>query len=240
MPRSILLAALLFGSITTNLAGQQLHLTPTKCPSGITGIAGCPVDGCGGVSDALLNDAKNRTDSPTSEPSNLKVPDMVAIEEPEDWLTGQDRGDLSANEGRPVQLMGYLSIVKTETSGETCNCELHKQVDTDLHLAIVEHKNDAEEDSVTAEITPRIRLASHPSWANANVVKLKGKFVRVTGWLMLDTAHLPHTKKVNADDHAGSPVTRATNWEVHPVTKLEVCTSTAKSCMKGTGWRVVN
>ena len=50
------------------VAGQQLHLTPLTCSPSITSIGSCPDDGCGGLSDALLNDAKNRTDSPSSVP----------------------------------------------------------------------------------------------------------------------------------------------------------------------------
>ena len=226
--------------LTTTLAAQQLHLTPKQCPPGMKDISDCPVGGCGGVSDSLLDVAKNRIDAPAGEPPILQVHDMADMDEPEDWLTGQERDSLSANEGKPVRLIGYLKILKTETSGETCNCELHKQLYTDLHLAITEHKADLESDSITAEITPRVRAASHPNWTAQNIRPLQGKFVRVTGWLMLDTAHLHHSKKVDPDDHGGSSLSRATNWEVHPVSALEVCTSTVKNCKKGTGWKLVD
>jgi hypothetical protein len=227
-------------ALATGAMGQSLHLTPKQCPAGVKAISSCPNTGCGGVSDSLLDVAKNRTDAPPADPPVLQVHDIVAIEEPEDWLTGQERDSLSENEGRPVRLMGYLKIVKTETSGETCNCELHKQVDTDLHLAITEHKADVEGASVTAEITPRVRAATHPEWMAKKIVPLQGKFIRVTGWLMLDTAHLPHSKKVDPQDHGGSSLNRATNWEVHPVLAMEVCTSTVKSCKQGTGWKAVD
>ena len=48
--------------------------------------------------------------------------------------------------------------------------------------------------------------------------------MRVTGWLMLDTQHIER------------PITRSTNWEVHPVTEFEVCTSTVARCRAGEGW----
>jgi hypothetical protein len=58
---------------------------------------------------------------------------------------------------------------------------------------------------------------------------------------MLDTAHVHHSHKANNDpgDHAGSPLHRATSWEVHPVTKFEVCNSTVAKCKAGTGWKDV-
>jgi len=106
---------------------------------------------------------------------------------------------------------------------------------------MVDHRNDLEADSVTAEITPRVRKQSHATWNATKIGGFTGKFVRITGWLMLDTAHVHHSHKANNDpaDHAGTPLNRATNWEVHPVTKLEVCTSTVKKCKAGTGWKDV-
>lgn len=114
--------------------------------------------------------------------------------------------------------MAFLKIVKTETSGETCNCNLHSLANTDLHLVMVDHKADLESDSVTAEITPRVRKLLHPTWTAHKIGGFQGKFVRLTGWLMLDTTHVRHSQKVNDKDRAGSPLNRATNWEVHPVT----------------------
>src|SRR5205823_14949295 len=94
---------LLFGlSLLTlcarNLAGQRSHrhsrrdramvpeyqsIPPTvlanltsRCTSGIGSIAECPVQGCGLNGDALLNRAKNRTDTPAPG----KVPPMTLDE----------------------------------------------------------------------------------------------------------------------------------------------------------------
>jgi hypothetical protein len=170
----------------------------------------------------------------------LHVHEIVDLEEPADWLTGQDRDSVSGDEGREVRLVAFLKIVKTETSGETCNCNLHSLANTDLHLVMVDHQTDSERESVTAEITPRVRKLHHPSWTAQKIGALQGKFVRLTGWLMLDTSHLHHSKKVNEKDHAGIPLKRATNWKLHPVTSLEVCTTTITKCRQGTGWKNVN
>ncbi|MGB7201391.1 MAG: hypothetical protein WBD16_03885 [Pyrinomonadaceae bacterium] len=43
---------------------------------------------------------------------------------------------------------------------------------------------------------------------------------------------MPDTQHLN-DTH---PV-RKTHWEIHPVTKFEVCTTTKTECDTGTGWK---
>jgi hypothetical protein len=77
---------------------------------------------------------------------------------------------------------------------------------------------------VTAEITPRLRKAG---WELRKLRRLARDraYVRATGWLMLDTFHLTHRA-----------LRRSTNWEIHPVTKFEVCTTTRAQCIAGNGW----
>ena len=226
-------------AVSASLGAQDpaLHLVK-PCPHGthtIKTIAGCTLQGCGGVADAGLNEAKNRTDAAESTAPILTVPDMQLIYEPTDWATGIDRDEIASAEGTAARLIGYLKVVKPE-GGETCNCGLKGPVNTDVHLAIVDKKNDNESDSVTAEITPRVRRESHPDWTFGNVKKLEGKFVRLSGWLMLDTAHVPHSHLLPGEPHLG-PVNRSTNWEVHPVTRFEVCGSTIANCRMGIGWK---
>jgi hypothetical protein len=105
---------------------------------------------------------------------------------------------------------------------------------------VSEHNNNLEADSVTAENTPRVRKESHSSWTSVKIGGFTGKLVRLTGWLIFDSAHAHHSHKANNDDrdHAGFPLNRATNWEVHPVTKFEFCNSTIATCKPGTGWKV--
>jgi hypothetical protein len=76
---------------------------------------------------------------------------------------------------------------------------------------------------VTAEVTPRVRP---DGWTFSKLDQLGNQkaFVRVTGWLTLDTQHISR------------PLVRSTNWEIHPVTKFEVCTSTVTKCRAGSGW----
>jgi hypothetical protein len=129
----------------------------------------------------------------------------------------------------------YLLKAKAEGS-ESCNCGLSSRDDTDIHLVLVSSLpavaddqaaiDQAEANSVTAEITPRVRQQGHPKWLHKNVNDYEQKYVRLTGRLMLDTKHIPPNHGLK----------RATNWEVHPVTRFEVCTTTKSQCDQGSGW----
>jgi hypothetical protein len=229
---------LMFLVVPIVVSFAQSGVTPETCPVTIKSIKNCPVAGCGGVSDAFLNLAKNRTDVPGSGVQNLGVNDIKQIDQPADWKTGKARATITGpgKEGTPVRVTGFLLKAKKE-GAETCNCELTKVADTDVHLVVVTSSGDAEESSISAEITPRVRAAGHPNWTFTKVQnKLAGKLIRVTGWLMLDTAHLPHSETVPGE-HGHEPLARATNWEVHPIAKLEYCSKTRAVCESGSGWK---
>ncbi len=152
--------------------GLAQNLTP-PCPSGIMSIGDCPVTGCGGVADALLNTAKNRTDIPTS-PTDVTVADIKALVQPADWTTGQSRDSLSDTEGWQVRLVARLKIVKKEGK-ETCNCELSRQADADVHLVMVDRLADDESESISAELTPRVRADGHHiQWIQSQLLHING------------------------------------------------------------------
>lgn len=183
----------------------------------------CPVEGCTSNNrpfDPLLNQQKNITDlAQNAQPQSMSLNDIKDLVEYEEWPDGTDRAELTEEgEGRPVRIKGYLWKVKSE-GAETCNCELTGARNTDMHLVIVQHSNDPENKSVTAEITPRIKR-THTDWTFADVKRLEGHLLRITGWLMYDSKHV------------GNPLVRATNWEVHPITKLEV--------RRGNHWEVID
>ncbi len=54
-------------------------------------------------------------------------------------------------------------------------------------------------------------------------------YVSVSGFLLLDTEHISKN---------GGP--RMTIWEIHPVTRFEVCTTTKAKCDLGTGWKDID
>jgi hypothetical protein len=229
---------LIFFSLITWAMAQEPGVTPASCPPGIHSIADCLEGGCGDIGDAFLNLAKNRTHIPApTDVQNLSITELASIPQPASWKTGTARDSIvgPGREGTPVRIVGRLKIVKREHK-ETCNCELNSVTDTDLHLVVVSKLNDPEEKSVTFEITPRVRAAGHANWVFHQVSPLQGKLVRVTGWLMLDTGHL-HQSSLLPGEHVRAPLKRRTNWEIHPVTKLEVCHATITACNAGQGWQ---
>jgi len=75
---------------------------------------------------------------------------------------------------------------------------------------IVSTKKTTEANSITAEMSPRTRLAGWTYKKLTALAKKKAQ-IEVTGWLMFDT------------QHAGKPTPRrATHWEIHPVTQFRV------------------
>jgi hypothetical protein len=218
----------------------QPPLTPptADCPATIDDIAHCPDIGCGENGDRELNKAKNRTDIPTDSDVKTKTfANMRALAQPARWDTGQDRATIrtAGKEGTPVEMMGFLFKVK-KGGAESCNCDLSRGVNTDLHLVLLKDMDQGEATSVTAEITPRIRANGHSDWIFKNVNDLEGEFVRVTGWLMLDTKHIRQAHFL-PNERLNTGFARSTNWEIHPVTKLEVCEKSVSACKAGQGWK---
>lgn len=229
---------------------------PTRNCCGVTTLAGCPVEGCGG--DPELNRKKNRTDLPTVAGVALTFTQLTAFKYPKKWSAGTKRTLLESwGEGRSVQLTGYIFDAENYTQGaESTNCYLTTNDFNDFHIVLVEdlvlankwktlddaisqattsakkkaaekkakaaHLR-AERRSLTAEITARLRL---DGWTIVKLRDLARRFayVRVTGWAMLDTQHISR------------PIARRSNWELHPVTKFEVCTTTVAECSVGNGW----
>jgi hypothetical protein len=166
---------------------------------------------------------KNRTENAVN-PEVLTLARIRRLAEPRRWDPGQDRSILANNEARAVVVTGILARAKV-SGVESTNCGLSGQSNNDIHLDLVSRRGDPLGTAVTTEITPRIRR-NHPGWTPAKLRELvrRGAYVRVTGWLMLDTQHIR------------SPIARSTNWEVHPVTEFEVCTMTVARCRTGEGW----
>lgn len=213
----------LLAALTVCLAGL---LTEGRgqgtCPSSIRNIGDCPVQGCGSGGDANLNRKKNRTSTPR-DPEERSLGWIRQLNEPDTWVTGQSRSSIEETEARAVVVRAYISRAEG-SGGETTNCNLPGDVNEDWHLDLVSTRNGVRATAVSAEITPRLRRAG---WELRKLRRLARDraYVRVTGWLMLDSFHITFR-----------PLNRSTNWEIHPVTKFEVCTLTVARCRQGEGW----
>jgi len=228
----------------TPVAAPALALTPPCTETMEEDIPSCPSTGCGEAGDALLNTAKNRFGRVTN-PQAVTLKDIRDFAQPDTWDTGSPRDSIADIEGRPVVVMGFL--LKAKRGGaESCNCGITGAVNTDIHLVLVsklpdlddeDEVNEAEAGSVTAEITPRVRQHGHPKWVVKNINDFEGEFVKLTGRMMLDTKHIPQAHRL-PHERPNKRLKRATSWEVHPVTRFEVCTKTVSKCRRGIGWQV--
>jgi hypothetical protein len=104
----------------------------------------------------------------------------------------------------------------------------------DVHVALGPTPDTQECASVTAEISPHNRPDSwneigHYEKFNsrtrmyvvdpAMATRLKSHSYRITGQLFLDTSHKVCACGINC---SGDP-SRASDWEIHPITNIEVC-----------------
>jgi hypothetical protein len=204
------------------------------CPPGINSIGDCPDEGCRKKAfdpdhpyDPELNKRKNMR-SDDQQPAVLRsIRWIKALPDPTNLTECGSRDELKQlGEGQKITVVAWALTAKPE-GAEKCNCDLTHVADTDNHIVLVDRnvKNPTlakdEDHSVTAEFTPRVRL-DHPKFTRTELnskINPSGKLlVRVTGLLMFDSGHF-----------FGDPLSRETNWEIHPVLKLEYCPK-GKTC----------
>jgi hypothetical protein len=189
----------------------QSALCSDTPPGGV--FHGCPVKGNSG--DLLLNALKNRT-AQASSPTDITIDDILGLASPtvvtpvvrSKW-TPKNRQLAAAQEGRSVVLTGFLLSVRQQ-GPERCNCG-DPEVG-DFHIWIAPEATSKKASAIVVEVTPRWQEAND-SWDLMNLQDLAHKKakVRISGWLLYDQDHGSEVGK-----------SRATLWELHPVTKIEV------------------
>jgi hypothetical protein len=152
-----------------------------------------------------LDSQKNRTD----------IPNTTAYV-PIDWdvLKGLPSNSPEDLQGAPVMVTGYLSHrvnVENKAPGESTNCNLLNDDEVDWHIYLTSAPNQAISQAIIVETTPRTRPLH--TWDKSVLDGLvnANKQVRISGWLMYDFQHVPDIG-----------TERATVWEVHPITRIEV------------------
>lgn len=136
--------------------------------------------------------------------------------------------DGSAIEGKytqskAVDVTGYVYNVK-QGGKESCNCKTDDPAFKDTHIELTLNDHDvAPQKRFIVEVTPRMRqimIKKGVDWSTEALIKsLKGHIVRIKGWLFYDFSH----KSQNyADNPGGHNIWRATSWEIHPITSIEV------------------
>ncbi|HYL16253.1 MAG TPA: hypothetical protein VEV41_24685 [Terriglobales bacterium] len=232
--RLVLLLVLSVGITLTSASFPRtkgLRKTAHSAKACSTSLGSCPPEGCGG-GDKLLNKKKNRLDIPQDSYQVMTFEDFLHLEEerPAQWTENQARGDVEAmGEDTPVVLAGYM-IGAHPGSPETCNCKLSGEPNNDYHINMVERPSDRLWNSIVVEMTPRIR-ASVPQWTLEKLDSLitdanNPPLVRVSGYLLFDSEHVSR-----------SGGARVTIWEIHPVTKFEVCNGAQCTVDSDNGWQ---
>jgi len=152
-----------------------------------------------------LDSQKNRTD----------IPSATAYI-PVDWnvLKGLPSNSPDDLQGAPVMVIGYLSHrinVEDKAPGESTNCNLLSDDEVDWHIYLTSAPNQAISQAIIVETTPRTRPLHTWDKSVLDALVNANKQVRISGWLMYDFQHVPDIG-----------TQRATVWEVHPITRIEV------------------
>jgi hypothetical protein len=181
----------------------------------------CPLEGKQSGSDGTkaLNPLKNRFTFPKDDDIDKDVT-LAGMLAPGDDV---DRFDST----RAATVSGFVVDVK-RGGKESCNCKAMQSVDMDTHIELALSKQATKPQRVIVEVTPRLRFLMKKKgtdWTTETLQKeddiggIKGKWVTVTGWLLFDSIHAEEAENTNP----GNPANwRATCWEIHPVTKIDI------------------
>jgi hypothetical protein len=202
------------------LAGLGLvAISDARAPKAASGddaqtLAGCPIEGDAKDAKAReLNPLKRRMTTPKASDIDPKVT-LSAFVAP-----GDDHSRWNDHKGGVVS--GYVADVKVGGI-ESVNCHTHDPQYRDTHIELTLDPNGGEEKHVIVEVTPQWRevmAKDGVDWSTTTLRKsLKGRWVRITGWLLFDDEHASASTNTAGKGH----IWRATAWELHPITKIEV------------------
>ena len=224
------------GSAATKVSTAWARPAPQTASFHRAGFPACGPGGDGG--DSLTNLRKNRTDEP-SQYHLVTIDAMLNLPYPKNhkpqrttWPAA-DLQVIAQVEGTAVSFTGFIASqrgiivedAQNSSNGESTNCHATDDPGVDWHMTVVKGKNDPKSAGIVVETTPRVRSNGHP-WTPAMLAAAIANrdSVRISGWLMYDPEHFAQTTNY---DPAQPPspnalMVRATLWEVHPVTKIEV------------------
>lgn len=179
-------------------------------------LADCPVGGDAKRAQVrALNALKRRMQTPSAKDFDHTVT-LAAMVAP-----GEDAGRFDTQ--RAVTVEGYVADVKVG-GVESVNCHTHDPKFRDTHIELtLDPLHDDESKHVIVEVTPQWReaLAKQDVDWQTNTLRqtLVGRWVKITGWLLYDEEHANAAANTAS---SGTHVWRATAWEVHPITAIEV------------------
>lgn len=178
--------------------------------------ADCPLEGTAQTERLMeLNKLKNRSALPLNSDIDSAVT-LQKILEPGDDARRCDKN-------KAAKITGYVYDVKPG-GVETCNCKTKEIDKRDTHIELLaDPMHDDKMLRMIVEVTPRLREQMKQEgidWStNALRDKLLGRWVTFTGWLLFDEEHANQAENTNPGRERNW---RATAWEIHPVTKIEI------------------
>lgn len=178
-------------------------------------------NGCGMEGDArslgvrALNRFKNRYTAPNARQIDSAIT-LDGILAP-----GNDISRWKVKEG--AEIIGYVWDVK-RGGIESTNCRARDDAGRDSHIELVLDPMHSDSSArMIVEVTPRWRYIMGERGTDWSTRALRdqflGRWVRVRGWMLFDAEHQRESENT-APDRTGN--WRATAWEIHPVTSVEV------------------
>lgn len=163
-----------------------------------------------------LNESKARTDVPTDD----AIDDTVTLEallEPGDDSLRFENGDA-------VQISAFVLAVR-DGGASSSNCHSSNPSRQETVLELVSDPNIPDPaHGVFAVVTPLGRAAMARQGVDGSTRGLRARYlsrwVLVTGWLLYDFEAA--SRAVNTAPLLGPDIARATAWEIHPVTAIEL------------------
>jgi len=216
MRRSILLFCLALACIGGHSQGNS---QPNDLTNLIIDGTSCGLHGSAkqGSKEFTLNTFKNRFVFPATSDFDRSVTLQKLI------ATNAIEGKF--DQQKAAEITGYVFDVKPGGT-ETCNCKTTDKMFKDTHIELTpDSRQTGPENRMIVEVTPRLRELMEEQgtdWSTETLKeKLIGHMVKIQGWLTYDLEHEGQAFSTNPDN-ASNRNWRASCWEVHPITSIEV------------------
>lgn len=208
----------LFGTSTGALSRVEKPLVSAVPPRNLEIFNGCGMEGdARSLGVRALDRLKNRYTQPSPEQIDPRIT-LAAILTP-----GNDISRWKVKEG--AEIVGYVWDVK-RGGIETTNCRARDDLDRDTHIELVlDPMHSGSSARMIVEVTPRWRFLMRERGRDWSTRTLRdqflGRWVKVDGWMLFDSEHKGDSENTAPERAANW---RATAWEIHPVTSIEIVT----------------
>jgi hypothetical protein len=167
----------------------------------------CPVSGIAFTARQLeLHRLKNRTTFPSAADFDSRVSLSELLQPGDDHSRWSD--------SRAATVEGYVVSI-APANPELANCYCGR----DIHIHIGLRRDAPPREHFVIEQTPRLSPAGNIGFIEQMRSQLIGRWVRFEGWLFFDEGHAEESENVAPGRQDNW---RATAWEIHPVTKVQV------------------